>query len=171
MLGYDERRVSSLGADMVMYLGELAANTILDTEDNNISTELEQYSTKADRSNVISMMKMVMERSSSRGEHIKSSLLDPNLTDKMIQQLSDKTGDSTSCVQLLLCKVFPYISTAQKATGDTMNSLFGSSLQMLSRKWMESLLDHSPGQEEFENTSKDCERRYKNCHLLHFGDN
>ena len=113
MLGYDERRVSSLGADMVMYLGELAANTILDTEDNNISTELEQYSTKADRSNVISMMKvggkvkfilvvydktliflqMVMERSSSRGEHIKSSLLDPNLTDKMIQQLSDKTGD------------------------------------------------------------------------------
>ena len=58
MLGYDERRVSSLGADMVMYLGELAANTILDTEDNNISTELEQYSTKADRSNVISMMKV-----------------------------------------------------------------------------------------------------------------
>ena len=90
-----------------------------------------------------------MERSSSRGEQIKSSLLDPKLTDKMIQQLSDKTGDrqmknsfwrnirftksgdSTSCVQLLLCKVFPYISTAQKATGDTMNSLFGNSLQML----------------------------------------
>ena len=36
---------------------------------------------------------MVMERSSSRGEQIKSSLLDPKLTDKMIQQLSDKTGE------------------------------------------------------------------------------
>lgn len=111
MLGYDKQQVSSLGVDMVMYLGELAANTILDTEDNNINTELEEYTTKGDRNNVFSMIKvlsnldtgallilkyyvvkMVMDRSSMRGEQIKSSLLDQNLTEKMIQQLSEKTG-------------------------------------------------------------------------------
>ena len=111
MLGYDKQQVSSLGMDMVMYLGELAANTILDTEDNNINTELEEYTTKGDRNNVFSMIKvlsnfdtgallilkyyvvkMVMDRSSMRGEQIKSSLLDQNLTEKMIQQLSEKTG-------------------------------------------------------------------------------
>jgi len=113
------------------------ANTILDTEDNNINTELEEYTTIGDRNNVFSMIKMVMDRSSMRGEQIKSSLLDQNLTEKMIQQLSEKTGDSTSCVQMLLCKVFPYISTAQKATDETMNSLFGNSLQSLSQRWMD----------------------------------
>ena len=44
---------------MVMYLGELAANTILDTEDNNINTELEEYTTKGDRNNVFSMIKVL----------------------------------------------------------------------------------------------------------------
>merc|ERR1711976_19616 len=168
VLGYDKQQMSSLGVDMVMYLGELAANTILNTEDNNINTELEEYTTKGDRNNVFSMIKMVMDRSSMRGEQIKSSLLDQNLTEKMIQQLSEKTGDSTSCVQMLLCKVFPYISTAQKATDETMNSLFGSSLQSLSQRWMESLWENNPGEEEFKDRSKYCESRYKNCHLLSF---
>ena len=59
MLGYDKQQVSSLGMDMVMYLGELAANTILDTEDNNINTELEEYTTKGDRNNVFSMIKVL----------------------------------------------------------------------------------------------------------------
>ena len=59
MLGYDKQQVSSLGVDMVMYLGELAANTILDTEDNNINTELEEYTTKGDRNNVFSMIKVL----------------------------------------------------------------------------------------------------------------
>ena len=58
VLGYDKQQMSSLGVDMVMYLGELAANTILDTEDNNINTELEEYTTKGDRNNVFSMIKV-----------------------------------------------------------------------------------------------------------------
>ena len=43
---------------MVMYLGELAANTILDTEENNLNTEMEEYTAKGDRNNVFSMIKV-----------------------------------------------------------------------------------------------------------------
>ena len=47
---------------MVMYLGELAANTILDTEDNNINTEIEEYNARGDKNNVFSMIKVIFIR-------------------------------------------------------------------------------------------------------------
>ena len=59
LLGYDKQQISSLGVDMVMYLGELAANTILDTEDNNINTELEEYNARGNKNNVFSMIKVI----------------------------------------------------------------------------------------------------------------
>ena len=59
LLGYDKQQMSSLGVDMVMYLGELAANTILDTEDNNINTEIEEYNARGDKNNVFSMIKVM----------------------------------------------------------------------------------------------------------------
>ena len=59
LLGYDKQQMSSLGVDMVMYLGELAANTILDTEDNNINTELEEYNARGNKNNVFSMIKVI----------------------------------------------------------------------------------------------------------------
>ena len=59
LLGYDKQQMSSLGVDMVMYLGELAANTILNTEDNNINTEIEEYNTRGDKDNVFSMIKVM----------------------------------------------------------------------------------------------------------------
>ena len=58
LLGYDKQQMSRLGVDMVMYLGELAANTILDTEDNNLNTEMEEYAAKGDTNNVFSMIKV-----------------------------------------------------------------------------------------------------------------
>ena len=59
LLGYDKQQMSSLGVDMVMYFGELAANTILDTEDNNINTELEEYNARGNKNNVFSMIKVL----------------------------------------------------------------------------------------------------------------
>ena len=59
LLGYDKQQMSALGVDMVMYLGELAANTILDTEDNNINTELEEYNARGNKNNVFSMIKVI----------------------------------------------------------------------------------------------------------------
>ena len=59
LLGYDKQQMSSLGVDMVMYFGELAANTILDTEDNNINTELEEYNARGNKINVFSMIKVI----------------------------------------------------------------------------------------------------------------
>ena len=59
LLGYNKQQMSALGVDMVMYLGELAANTILDTEDNNIDTELEEYNARGNKNNVFSMIKVL----------------------------------------------------------------------------------------------------------------
>ena len=90
--------------------------------------------------------KVALQRSSSRGDQIKSSLLDENLVEKMIVKLQNKTGiinlykclifslkstigNSTSCVQLFLCKMIPILTSAQSATNTTFNTLFGHSLQ------------------------------------------
>ena len=59
LLGYDKQQMSALGVDMVMYFGELAANTILDTEDNNINTELKEYNARGNKNNVFSMIKVI----------------------------------------------------------------------------------------------------------------
>ena len=77
-----------------MYVGELAANSLLDSATHTLETEGEQYRAldSSSQPDMFSFLRTLVERSSSRGEQIRSSLLDPMLADKMIGQLQDRTG-------------------------------------------------------------------------------
>ena len=80
-----------------MYVGELAANSLLDSATHTLETEGEQYralDSSSQPDTVFSFLRTLVERSSSRGEQIRSSLLDPRLADKMIGQLQDRTGQA-----------------------------------------------------------------------------
>merc|ERR1719195_1599350 len=157
---------------IVMYVGELAANSLLDSATHTLETEGEQYRAldSSSQPDVFSFLRTLVERSSSRGEQIRSSLLDPMLADKMIGQLQDRTGNSTSCVQLLLCKVSPLLATAQLATKQTLASLLTSSIQQSSKLWLELVSSESPGRDLLLARSEECEDRHPDCALLHFGD-
>ena len=127
MVGFDERQLGIMAINMVMYVGELFANTILGLE-NDLDNEIPQYRSLVQDRAVFPMFKMAVERSGARATEIKNSLLDPNLTSKMISTLQEKTGTTTSCVQLFLCKMTPLVNGLQQSTEETLSSMYGKTL-------------------------------------------
>ena len=127
MVGFDERQLGIMAINMVMYVGELFANTILGLE-NDLDNEIPQYRSLVQDMAVFPMFKMAVERSGARATEIKNSLLDPNLTSKMISTLQEKTGTTTSCVQLFLCKMTPLVNGLQQSTEETLSSMYGKTL-------------------------------------------
>ena len=57
MLGYDNRRLGSMALNMLLYAGELTANSLLDV-DNNIDTEIPQYRSFSDSGDIFSLIKV-----------------------------------------------------------------------------------------------------------------
>ena len=57
MLGYDERRLGRMAVNMIMYVGELTANSIVDG-DNSIETEIPQYRSYSDSGDLLSFIKV-----------------------------------------------------------------------------------------------------------------
>ena len=56
MLGYDNRKLGNMALNMLLYVGELTANSILDV-DNNIDTEIPQYRSFSDSGHIFSFFK------------------------------------------------------------------------------------------------------------------
>merc|ERR1712241_177419 len=97
IMGFDHRRLGSIAVDMMMYVGELTANSLLDV-DNNIDTELRQYRSPSNSADIFSLLQLAVMRSTSRGEEIKSTLLGEELAGRMIERLEERTGERTSCI-------------------------------------------------------------------------
>ena len=57
MLGYDDRKLGKMALNMLLYVGELTANSLLDV-DNNIDTEIPQYRSFSDSGDIFSLMKV-----------------------------------------------------------------------------------------------------------------
>lgn len=146
MMGYDNRKLGSMALNMLLYVGELTANSLLDV-DNNIDTEIPQYRSFSDSGDIfsffkvqfsdgcrksthfLSMLQLAVERSTRRGEEIKSVLLDKNLSTTMIEQLKDKTGARSSCVQMFLCKMSPAIAVVQESSAEAISSMMDNTLE------------------------------------------
>merc|ERR1719410_1786515 len=88
MLGYDDRKLGNMALNMLLYVGELTANSLLDV-DNNIDSEIPQYRSLSDSGDIFSFLKVAVERSTRRGEEIKSVLLDENLSTTMIERVKE----------------------------------------------------------------------------------
>ena len=57
MFGYDDRKLGNMALNMMLYVGELTANSLLDL-DNNIDTEIPQYRSFSDSGDIFSFMKV-----------------------------------------------------------------------------------------------------------------
>ena len=57
IMGYDERSLGNIAVDMMMYVGELTANSLLD-EDINIATELRQYRSLSGSADIFSLLQV-----------------------------------------------------------------------------------------------------------------
>ena len=57
MLGYDDRKLGNMALNMLLYVGELTANSLLDV-DNNIDSEIPQYRSFSDSGDIFSFLKV-----------------------------------------------------------------------------------------------------------------
>ena len=129
LLGYDKSRIGRMSVHMMLYAGEMMANTALNIDTNSLDTEVEQYRALSGSGNILSYARDALQRSHSRGEEIMSSLLDPDLMERMSAKLADTTGSTTSCIQQFLCKMSPYLRTVQQATNKTLDRVMELSFQ------------------------------------------
>ena len=75
------------------------------------------------------MLQLAVERSTRRGEEIKSVLLDEDLSTTMIERLQERTGGQSSCVQMFLCKISPVISVVQRSSAEAISGMMVNSLE------------------------------------------
>ena len=61
MMGYDDRMLGKMAINMVMYMGEMMANTILNTDTNNIDTEIPEYRAFSDSGDIFSIIRVNSE--------------------------------------------------------------------------------------------------------------
>merc|ERR1712179_117869 len=164
VLGYDDQRLSSMAVNMALYVGELTANSLLDV-DNNIDTEMSEYRSFSQSGDIFSLIKLAVMRSTSRGEEIKSTLLDEELPTRMIERLEASAGERSDCIQLFLCKMSPVIAAIQQSASEATSEMFGNSLEYTSNLMVDLAYGKFPDQVEFEINSRKCEAQYNTCKL------
>ena len=138
---------------------------------------------------MLHMLQLAVERSTRRGEEIKSVLLDEDLSTTMIERLQERTGGQSSCVQMFLCKISPVISVVQRSSAEAISGMMVNSLEdtrsetgnMYFLGWfqyvhysnllLERVQQQFPDTEQFEKNSRDCEDKYQTCKLLQFNTN
>ena len=74
-------------------------------------------------------MQVAVERSTIRGEEIKSVLLDEELPATMIERLKERAGGESSCVQMFLCKISPVIAVVQKSSAEAISGMVVNTLE------------------------------------------
>ena len=75
------------------------------------------------------LLQLAVMRSTSRGEEIKSTLLDEELPTRMIERLEASAGERSDCIQLFLCKMSPVIAAIQQSASEATSEMFGNSIE------------------------------------------
>merc|ERR1712127_406337 len=167
ILGLDEKQIGSRTLDLVIYPGEVFANFLIG-EQESLGRELEAGRALEQGDGFLPFLRGVIARSEVRGTEVRDTLLDSGLTPKMAANLRDKTGSSTSCVQLLLCKLSPMVAGVQGASREALIGMGQNSLAFTSRQWLDSSLASVPSMEQFAEQGEDCEDQHPTCPLFSF---
>lgn len=94
-----------------------------------------------------------------------------SLPENIIKTLEAQTGNSTACVQLLICKMSPMIWGVQKTVqkqlqNKTHNETTGTGRS--SESMLDTFLGTLPQKSAFINFGDHCEKRFPFCKLLKF---
>jgi len=96
-----------------------------------------------------------------------------SLPENIITTLKKKSGNSTACVQLLICKMSPVIWGVQKTISsqtDLLKSSNGTSGRAFTSasSVLNTFLETLPPKEKFVDFGDHCEKRFPFCKLLKF---
>lgn len=115
----------------------------------------------------MSGLKSLVAASADRTEAIFAAFLDKKLPQDMIEGLQDRTGNSTACVQLFLCKLSPLVwsvqDTAENSILDYRHSLTANAQHFLQKAWLK-----LPDLKRMSDVAPECEERFPACPLVDF---
>jgi len=170
LLGFDQNQLGSRALDMVIYVTELFANLILGQQDS-LARELEEGRALEQGSGILPGLRAMVTRAEVRAGEVRTKLLDPKLTEHMVENLSNKTGNSTSCVQLFLCKISPLVWGVQDSSRVSLDKLSDeASLASTSQEWLDLTMASLPSIEQLTRQSGVCESQHPACPLFTFGE-
>merc|ERR1711981_358538 len=169
LLGFEQNQIGSRALDMVIYVTELFANLILGQQDS-LARELEEGRALEQGSGIFPGLRAMVARAEVRAGEVRTKLLDPELTEQMVENLKNKTGDSTSCVQLFLCKISPLVWGVQDSSRVSLEKLGSeASLASTSREWLDLTMASLPSIDQLTKQSGACEKQHPACPLFTFG--
>ncbi|XP_023349528.1 uncharacterized protein LOC111718221 [Eurytemora carolleeae] len=168
IFGIEETAMGRMAIDILAFLGEMLADYLVGST-QKIEDTVSQFRSLAQQG-VMPFMAELVDKAQRRGREIQEGLLNEELVDNMIETLKDNTGSTTSCVQLFLCKMAPFVQSVQKAVNSTSEefeyrSMYGSSVAMVGSIW-----ENAPNMEEFSQLGHTCQNRFPSCQLLDFGN-
>ncbi|KAK7082745.1 hypothetical protein SK128_015014 [Halocaridina rubra] len=117
MVGIDPSQIGLMALNILIFLAEMITSSLIGDNLNEIPET---------RSRGSHMFSWLFNNDRTKVENMLREAQDPSLPKHMIEKLVSKTGDSTACVQLLICKMSPVIwgiqgkvkEYAQERSGD-----------------------------------------------------
>ncbi|CAG7731192.1 unnamed protein product [Allacma fusca] len=162
-MSVDSSRLGIIALNVLIFVAEMITSSLLgkgnDIPDSRvIKDSLLEWITKGNNKLVDGLLKDATKET---------------LPDSLIESLQEKTGNSTSCVQLLLCKLSPVIWGIQKTVdkkvhGDSKGKESPRGAGAGMANLMDSVLSNVPSRDTFVNYGDKCEKRFPNCRLLKF---
>ncbi len=166
MVGFDEHKLGMMALNILVYLAEYFAKNFLGME-SELSNEIPQYRSIVQNDGMMAGMYKMVQDANAKHERIKNDILDPALSEKMIDMLPKQfMGTDTSCVQMFLCKIEPAFWSAQDTTKNYEGLSFRRSVGSNLNNWLETVYQNLPDLKMLRQIGDRCVQRFPQCKLL-----
>ncbi|XP_077292903.1 uncharacterized protein LOC143915956 [Arctopsyche grandis] len=158
MLSFDTTKISAVVINAIIFLAQMISVS-LTSKKPALPEPAERLKKITDGSPI----EWILENKSNRLKSLMETAEDNNLTDKVLEEVKNRSKD-TACVQQLICRISPFVSGMQKALVDAKNS--DNKNQEPDTKRTSALFRYLPEMAEFKKRGEECKHQHQECRLL-----
>lgn len=162
MFGIDPSQIGLMALNILIFIAEMITSSLIGADRlNEVDPE--------NRSISMSMVSWLLNNDPNKVNSLLKEAQDPSLPRHIIEKLVASTGDSTACVQLLVCKMSPIIWGIQGTVKDSAQSR-SMDPDAPEKGIFQSVYESLPKLEDFVRFSESCETQFPSCPLLSLSD-
>ncbi|XP_045499838.1 uncharacterized protein LOC123697386 [Colias croceus] len=147
LLGLQTNQISAVAVNALIFIAQMITTFLSGPKRPNRQQRSDDLST------------WMLNKDSKKLQELLATAKNESLPDLLEDLIRKEESEDTSCIQLLVCKITPFVNKMQKTVfgnDEIVNNENGGST---------ALYRHLPSQEEFKSQSQLCEKRFKECNL------
>ncbi|XP_038212647.1 uncharacterized protein LOC119832900 [Zerene cesonia] len=147
LLGLQTNQISAVAVNALIFIAQMITTFLSGPKHPNRQQRSDDLTT------------WMLNKNSKKLQELLATAKNESLPDLLEDLIRDQESEDISCIQLLVCKITPFVNKMQKAVfgnEEIVNNEYGGP---------SALYRHLPSREEFNSKSQFCEKRFKECNL------